>query len=360
MNEAIESAVAKTIELAQVPGMALAVARRGQPVEHLYRGADAEGAPIQSDSLFPIASITKLAVALTVLRLVDRGNLAIDDPLAAHLPEAAAAQPGVTLRKLLCHTSGLPADVAPAAAPYHFGLSWPKLARACLERPLQAPPDTRVEYSNVGYGLLAIVVERKTAQPFATALARLVLEPLGIEGYLGVEPPRAPARLAGIHGKHAGTDLEAYNSAFWRSLALPWCGLLTTVDGALSLVQAFDGYPSGFLRPETLAEATRNQVGDLSCKLFGLIPWAHCHWGLGPEIRDAKKPHWAPPEASSASFGHAGQSGCLAWSDPAAGVAWAYFGARTADSGWLLKRAPAIGSAILASAGERDIQGLSG
>ena len=70
-----------------VPGMVIAVARgEGRP-EHLVVGADHQGRPLAEDSLLPIASITKLATALAVLRLVDRGALALDDPLARHLPD---------------------------------------------------------------------------------------------------------------------------------------------------------------------------------------------------------------------------------------------------------------------------------
>lgn len=337
-----------------VPGMALTIAREDRPVEYLFVGTDAAGRKIEPESLFPVASVTKLATALAVLRLAEDEALDVDEPLAYHLPDAQAARPDVTLRKLLCHSSGLPADVDPTAAPYAPGLDWPTLARACLRTPLEAPPDTRVEYSNTGYGLLALVVERASGKSFAAALDELVLRPLGIEGYLGVEPPRPPMLLAGVRGAHAGTDLEPYNSAFWRSLALPWSGLVTTVDGALALLRAFQGKPATFLRAETVAEATRKQTGELGCKIPGMRPWPHCHWGLGPDLRDSKDPHWAPAEASPESFGHAGQSGCLVWADPAARVAWAYLGARTADSGWLLKRAPAIGSAIISTAGDND------
>ena len=160
-----------------------------------------------STALFPVASVTKLATALAVLRLVAGGQVALDDPLSLHVPEAAAAVDGVTLRALLCHTAGLPDDVAPELAPYAIGLNWERLAQACLATPLVRPPHSHVTYSNVGYGLLALVVERRTGLPFATALATLVLDPLGIEGYLGVEPPRSPVRVAGKLGEHAGTEL---------------------------------------------------------------------------------------------------------------------------------------------------------
>ncbi len=331
----------------QIPGLAIVAVRGGAPLGSWYLGADAAGTPLTPESIFPIASITKLATALSVLRLVDAGTLALDDPLARYLPDAAAAGPDVTIRTLLCHLSGLPLDVPEDLAPYGPGLDWPTLAVGCLGTPPRWPPVTRVQYSNVGYGLLAIVVERVTGQGFSTALQALVIRPLGTDAYLGVEPPRPPVVLADVRGPFAGTSLAPYNSAFWRSLALPWAGLLTTAAGALALVRAFQGQPLGLLTLETLAAATRNQTDDLGGGMAPPLIWPRCPWGLGPELRDEKTPHWTPPAAGPSSFGHAGMSGCVAWATPDSDVAWAILGTRTADGGWLVRRGPALGAAIL-------------
>ena len=87
--------------------MVIAVARDGLPVDELAAGSDARGQPLTPDSLFSVASITKLVTALSVLRLADRGVLHCEDRLDAYLPESAAARAGVTLRMLFTHTGGL-------------------------------------------------------------------------------------------------------------------------------------------------------------------------------------------------------------------------------------------------------------
>jgi CubicO group peptidase (beta-lactamase class C family) len=347
LETAVRPAVERASSDSRLPGLVVAVARGSREPEYLVSGADAAGRPLAPHSLFVVASITKLATALAVLRLADQDKLRIDDPLEKYLPDAAAARPGVTLGALLSHTSGLPYDLSKESAPYEPALDWKRLAEACLATPLEAAPFTRVQYSNPGYGLLAIVVKRLTGQPFRQAVGTLVLEPLQIEGYLGVEPPRPVAAIADVRGSHRGTQLEPFNSAFWRSLGLPWAGLLTTVDGVLRLVRAFQDFPAGFLRPETTAAATRNQAGTLGGGQVAPLIWPSCPWGLGPELRDEKTPHWAPPEASPESFGHAGASGCLAWADPSRELAWVIVGTRTADGGWLVRHGPAISAAIL-------------
>jgi beta-lactamase class C len=349
--DGVRRAVDEALRAGQVPGMVLAVARTGQPVQYLAIGEDALGQPLTRDSLFPVASITKMATALSVLHLADAGILSLDHPIAEYLPSAASAEAGVTIRSLLCHSSGLPIEAAGSSALYANGLDWPALATSCLLTSLEAPPDTRVQYSNVGYGLLAVIVENQTGKDFPVALAELVLEPLGVEAYLGAEPPRAVAVLAGVRGRHIGSDLEPFNSVFWRGLAFPWAGLVTTVEGALTIVRAFWDAPHGVISKEICAEATRSNTGDLGGGFVEPLFWRHCPWGLGPDIRGQKTPHWAPAEAGPDSFGHSGASGALAWVSPAHGVAWALLGARTADNGWLLRRAPAIGAAIIESCG---------
>jgi len=347
----LETILAET----RLKGIALASARLGQPTTVAAIGTDAAGIPLREDSLFAVASITKIATALAVLRLVDRGELALDDPLQRHLPEAvAAAHQGVTIRRLLSHTSGLPMDLSPRMAVYAPGLAWPTLAEGCIQTPLQQPPCSRVQYSNVGYGLLAVVVERKTGTDFTMALRHLVLDPLGIEGYLGETPPRPWVAVAGVRGTHSKTPLEPFNSVFWHSLAMPWAGLLTTPAGALTLVRCLLEPPAGFLSPDLVAEARRNQTDDLDGGFVRPLLWSPCPWGLGPELRGRKQPHWAPapPAISTESFGHSGASGCLVWADPASGISWAILGTRTADSGWLLRRGSAIAEMILGSATE--------
>jgi hypothetical protein len=178
-----------------------------------------------------------------------------------------------------------------------------------------------------------------------------VLRPLGMEAYLGAEPPRPPAVVAGVGGAHAATPLEPFNSPFWRSLALPWGGMVTTAAGALTLVRAFAGQPAGYLRPETLAAATRDQTDGLRTPSGAPFDFMSGPWGLGPELRGGKA-LWAPAEAGADSFGHVGGSGCVAWTAPAAGVAWAALAGRViGEPGhWLFTRAAAVGRAILAGA----------
>ncbi|HZQ08334.1 MAG TPA: serine hydrolase domain-containing protein, partial [Anaerolineae bacterium] len=200
----IESLARETMEKFHVPGMAILAARANAEPNALLLGVDAAGVAVSETSFFNIASITKLATALCVLRLVESGQLELDHSLATYVPDAQAAQDGVTLRTLLCHISGLPLDLAHGAELYGKPMTTSDMLRECLGVPLKIPPRTRVVYSNVGYGLLAVVVERVTRRKFSDVLREQVLDPLRVEGYLGKEPPRLPMKLADIRSRHAG------------------------------------------------------------------------------------------------------------------------------------------------------------
>jgi CubicO group peptidase (beta-lactamase class C family) len=223
-------------------------------------------------------------------------------------------------------------DVDGESAPYQKGLSWATIRRACLQTPLQSPPGQVVRYSNLDMGLIAIATERLTGLDYPQALHDLVLEPLGIEAWLGDEPPRPVAAVGGSLGRHRGTELEPFNSAFWRTLGFPWGSLITTMEGALRLVLGFRA--TGFLPAPLATEALSDQTSPLSGGFEGWLEWSPCPWGIGAEVMGNKSPHYAATRASARSYGHVGATGALAWCDPDADLAWAFFVPRTWERWW--------------------------
>ncbi len=337
------------------PGLAVVIAPQGGESTRVCVGTDAVGEPIRTDTLFPIASATKLATGLALLRLVEQGLVDVDAPLRRYLPRARAADTGITLRQMTSHTSGLPLDLDPARTPLTRTLDWRGIAQGCLDTPLQYEPATRVQYSNVAYGLLALVMEHVTGEDFKAVLERLVIEPLGIEAYIGRVPPRRPAVVDYIDSPYLGTELEPYNSAFWWQLGTPWAGMYTTADGLLALIQPYADFRPDLLGPVMTAAARTDQTHGLAGG-FGTtdpflgfnnsrsITWPRCPWGLVVELRGDKRPHWTPTAATPESFGQIGASGCVAWCDPARGVSWVALAPRTTDSGWLVRHGSAFGS----------------
>ncbi|MBR4458543.1 MAG: beta-lactamase family protein [Clostridia bacterium] len=147
----------------------------------VYTSLDGSWARQADEStLFRVASITKMATAITVLRLCEAGRFALDDLVAPLLPSGKDLE-GITLRHLLSHTSGL-RDVTLSEASLRSGVPYPDVLRqpGCRE----GRPGERFCYCNFGFGLLGCVIEQATGQPVSRAMEELVLRPLGMRGSL--------------------------------------------------------------------------------------------------------------------------------------------------------------------------------
>jgi CubicO group peptidase (beta-lactamase class C family) len=219
-----------------------------------------------------------------------------------------------------------------------------------------------VQYSNIAYGLLGIVIERATGLDYRSAIEGLVVEPLGAEAYVGRSGPRPHAMVMDVDSPFAGTDLEPFNSAFSQQLTMPWSHVYATADGLLAMLQVYAGHRPDLLHPATVAAARADQTHGLgggfatADPFIGFnrsrsIAWPRCPWGLTVELRGDKRPHWTPGVAAPESFGQVGSSGCIAWHDPTRDVSWVMLGARTTDNGWILRYGGALGTAALTLSG---------
>ena len=205
-----------------------------------------------------------------------------------------AGPPESTVRHLLAHASGLPFEG---------------------DAPIARPGERRI-YSNAGFDKLGELVAERAEMAFVDYLGAAVLDPLGLTG---TELRDRPSE--GLWGPLA--DL----ARFGRELFEP-----------------------KVVAPETLAEATDVAFPGLAGVLPGIGRQEPNDWGLGFELRDAKRPHWTGARNSPRTFGHFGGSGTFLWADPEAGVALACLTDR--DFGdWALDAWPALSDAVLAELG---------
>jgi CubicO group peptidase (beta-lactamase class C family) len=186
-----------------VPGVAYGVIVGGELIHTRGIGTlrVGEAAPPDADSVFRIASMTKSFTAATVVALRDEGRLALDDPIAHHVPELAALRgptddsPPVTVRHLLTMSSGLATDDPWGDRQQGLDLA---AFSTLLRGPLTFawPPGTRFEYSNLGYGILGRLITNVAGAEYRDVIRARLLEPLGMIAttYLREEVP--PERLA--------------------------------------------------------------------------------------------------------------------------------------------------------------------
>lgn len=192
-----------------------AVVRRGYGLSDLARGTRATAA-----SNYRLASVTKPFTAAAVLLLQQDGKLSIDDPVKRWLPSLPAVADDITLRHLLAHTSGLPdyEDLMPK--PYPGQISDAGVL-ALLEREDRTyfPPGSRYRYSNSGYALLALVIERASGMSYPDYLRQRIFLPLGMQHTVAYVAggPEVPDRAWGYSRRANGdgwelTDQNAYSA----------------------------------------------------------------------------------------------------------------------------------------------------
>jgi CubicO group peptidase (beta-lactamase class C family) len=139
---------------------------------------DARGAGGGPDVQYRIGSITKTFTAVAVMQCRDDGLLALDDTLGQHLGDVPFAS--VTVRRLLSHSAGLPAEPEGPWWERHDGGDFAALSAAVAAQSMVNPPGSRFHYSNLGYGLLGELVGRLRGNPWITVITSRILEPLGM------------------------------------------------------------------------------------------------------------------------------------------------------------------------------------
>jgi D-alanyl-D-alanine carboxypeptidase len=215
----LEAKAASFVKEARLPGAAIGVVHGDDLVWSAGIGfADvaARRAP-ENTTLYRIASITKTFTGTAIMQLRDEGQLHLDDPAVAHLPELrGAASPfgaieTVTIRRMLSHESGLTSEPPGTdwALPAYEGRVDRNLARVA-EIGTRIPPNTQPKYSNLAYQLLGEIVARTSGSPYAEYVRAAILEPLGMAAS-GFEPlPEAlvSRRATGYAGRFLSDELE--------------------------------------------------------------------------------------------------------------------------------------------------------
>jgi CubicO group peptidase (beta-lactamase class C family) len=172
-----------------------------------------------------LASVSKPFTAMAVMMLAERGKIRYDDPISRYLPQLGVLDEGITIRHLLTHTSGIP-DVGDLGID-HPNLKESEVVKAVVKQHAQfASPGERYRYSNTGYNLLGMMIEKVADMPLGDFLARNIFDPLEMNH----------TRLASKPGYTKGDG-----------------GMVSTVDDLLKWDQAL--YTERLVKQSTLNEA---------------------------------------------------------------------------------------------------------
>lgn len=304
--------------------------------------------PVKEDTPFQIASMTKALATLAAMQQVEAGRLSLDAPIGEVLPELAdaqvltgfdadgkpqtrpAARP-ITLRHLLTHTAGFGYFfIHPELLQYFAAVGMPAPGSlAGIRTPLLYDPGDKWEYS-VSIDWAGLAVEAVTGSTLGDYMAEHVFAPLGMTGTGFFDS--LPAGAAQVHIRDEGGALKVqpmflgggeYHNAGG--------GLIGTAPDYARFLRAMlrggelDG--ARILRPETVAEMTRNQIGTLRAGYMGSamphlappfdgFPDQHTGWTLG----FLTNPEPGPNGRSAGSLNWAGIFNSYYWFDPAKGL----------------------------------------
>ncbi len=182
---------------------ALLVAQKGKIILHKgYGWANvARGIPITNATVFDVASLTKQFTAAAILRLEMQNRLKTGDRLSKFLSKVPKDKAGITLHHLLAHTSGLPAELAQES-----NFTRERFMAAVLRAPLKTRPGQKYSYSNLGYTVLAAIIEIVSGQSYESFLAEELFQPAGMlnTGFYLDSCKWSPALVA--HGYNEAID----------------------------------------------------------------------------------------------------------------------------------------------------------
>ena len=164
------------------------------------------GVDVTTDSLFQIGSVSKVFTATLIMQLVDEGRLALDEPVITYLPSFHIADPdataSITIRQLLCHTSGMEGDFFPEDD--QEGPSISSYMAKCYLLPQLHPVGKNLSYCNSGYVTLGRVIEVVEGTSWAVAIASRLLRPLGMDH--SIVDPRESLRFRVAMGHVSDPD----------------------------------------------------------------------------------------------------------------------------------------------------------
>lgn len=354
---AIDAALRRAVEAAEVPGVvALAASDAGVLYEGAFGQRDlAAGPAMTHDTVFRIASMTKAVTSVAAMQLVEQGRIALDEPIGRVLPELAKpyvlvgfddsgkprlrpAKRPITLRHLLTHTAGFGYEMLNGELTrYVTATHTPSTSTgelASLRLPLLFDPGDKWQYG-INIDWVGRAVETVAGKPLDVYFQDHIFAPLGMADTGFRLTAQQESRLAAVHRRKGDGSLEPIavaipprNPQFWAGGG----GLYSTGPDYLTFTRMLlgDGRFNDveILRPQTVREMGRNQVGDLSAgemrtvmpetsNDFILFPEGSARWGLAYMINTRPGPFGRSP--GSLSWG--GIFNSYYWIDPQKRVA---------------------------------------
>jgi CubicO group peptidase (beta-lactamase class C family) len=309
----IESYISRCTGEGVFPGAAWIVGGKEKILEQGFGGVLGGGlGPVGPDTLYDIASLTKIVVALSLMRQFEEGLLRLEDTLGFFLPRfSGKPKSDISVRELLTHTSVL--HHLPAL--YRLARNREDLLEAISLSPDRTDRGTRVEYTCEGFILLGEITAAIDGAPLDRVIRGRVLEPLGMADTCYRPPPSLLERIAPTEKSESRGLIrgEVHDGKAWVMGGVSGnAGLFSTAADLAKLASRLlsGGWGEGdgtFLRPAVIRMMTANYSRGMGANR-----------GLGWLLGGKGSP--GGDLMSPGSFGHTGFTGTSIWIDPEQGL----------------------------------------
>lgn len=237
------------------PGAAVMVIKNGKPIfKKAYGLANREEkTPVTTKTNFRLASVTKQFTAMCIMQLVQSGRLGYEDNLQKIFPEFPQYGHNVTIRHLLQHTSGLIAyeDLIPDTATVQV-LDKDVLKMMMTQDSTYFRPGSQYRYSNSGYAVLAMIVEKISGQTFAQFLRENIFKPLGMKNTVAYEKNISTVKNRAMGYRQEGGQF-IFSDQSVTSAVLGDGGIYSSTEDLVKWDQAL--YTEKLVKKEALAGA---------------------------------------------------------------------------------------------------------
>jgi CubicO group peptidase (beta-lactamase class C family) len=218
---------------ANEPGAAVAVVQAGEVIHRQGYGlANVEWEiPIQPDTVFRLASLTKQFTATAIMLLQEQGKLTVDDLLTEFLPEYPTSGHEITVHHLLTHTSGIKSYTSIEGWFPHkiiHDMTPQAICDVFSQIPFDFKPSTQFLYNNSGYHLLGMIIEKVSGVSYEQFIQENIFRPLGMQhSYYMSNEPIIPKRASGY-----ATAEQGFRNADYLSMTQPYAAgsLGSTID----------------------------------------------------------------------------------------------------------------------------------
>ncbi|WP_442511030.1 serine hydrolase domain-containing protein [Novipirellula sp. SH528] len=309
--DSIDYLVNRAIQQHKLPGAVVTIGYQGNVVfQRAYGHRQLEPTPIPMtvDTVFDLASLTKpIATATSVMTLVDKGLVDLNDAVSKHLPEFGNdGKEEITIKQLLLHTSGLTPDNA--MSDY---VDSPEAAmRNVMNLGLNYTPESKFRYSDVGFIVLGEMVRRKTGMDLNAYSQQTIFAPLGMKE-TGYKPATSLQQRAATTEQRGGHWMqgEVHDP---RAYAL---GGVAGHAGLFSTAADLAVYATAMCNRGSLDDATIVSEKTFTAMTASYSVPGDALRGLGWDKQSGYSSNRGKT-MSAAAFGHGGFTGTAMWIDP--------------------------------------------